>query len=412
MSLNANMCSMSRIISRLDASILHADLDSFYASVEQRDDPSLRGRPVIVGGGIVLAASYEAKRFGVYTPMPERSARRLCPDVIVVPPRFDAYMAASKAVFTVFHDTTPIVEGLSIDEAFLDVSGLRRTAGSPVDIATKLRADVRQQVGLAITVGVARTKFLAKVASAVGKPDGLLVVEPDGELEFLHPLAVGRLWGVGPVTERKLHERGLRTVGEVAKLGEAHLVAMLGPGAGRHLHALAHNLDPRPVEGGKRRRSIGSQRAMNRGPKTATEIETMMLGIVDRVTRRMRDADRVGRTVIVHFRFEDFQRATRSRTLPARTNATDRIQDVAIDLLAEQMPVIAERGLTLLGLSVGNLVNAAESTEQLEFSLDGRNRDALDDTLDNLHQKFGSSSVLRASLLGRDPGFQAPMLPD
>ncbi len=411
MSLNANMCSMSRIISRL-ASILHADLDSFYASVEQRDDPSLRGRPVIVGGGIVLAASYEAKRFGVYTPMPERSARRLCPDVIVVPPRFDAYMAASKAVFTVFHDTTPIVEGLSIDEAFLDVSGLRRTAGSPVDIATKLRADVRQQVGLAITVGVARTKFLAKVASAVGKPDGLLVVEPDGELEFLHPLAVGRLWGVGPVTERKLHERGLRTVGEVAKLGEAHLVAMLGPGAGRHLHALAHNLDPRPVEGGKRRRSIGSQRAMNRGPKTATEIETMMLGIVDRVTRRMRDADRVGRTVIVHFRFEDFQRAIRSRTLPARTNATDRIQDVAIDLLAEQMPVIAERGLTLLGLSVGNLVNAAESTEQLEFSLDGRNRDALDDTLDNLHQKFGSSSVLRASLLGRDPGFQAPMLPD
>lgn len=400
------------MIPRREASILHADLDSFYASVEQRDDPKLMGRPIAVGGGIVLAASYEAKRMGVYTPMSERAAKRVCPDLIIVPPRFEAYMAASTAVFGVFHDTTPIVEGLSIDEAFLDVAGLRRIAGSPTEIAIRLRADVRQQVGLAITVGVARTKFLAKVASAVGKPDGLLVVEPAGELAFLHPLGVGRLWGVGPVTERKLHERGLRTVGEIAQLSESHLVAILGRGAARHLHALANNRDPRPVEGGKRRGSIGSQRALGRGPKSAVEIETMMLGIVDRVTRRMRSADRVGRTVIVRFRFDDYKRATRSHSLPAHTNATEPIRQTVVALLDEAMPMLLERGLTLLGLSVGDLKNGTESAEQLTLSLDGCDRDRLDGAVDDLKRRFGSSAVMRTSLIGRDQGFQTPMLPD
>ena len=397
---------------RLEASVLHADLDSFYASVEQRDDPKLKGRPVAVGGGIVLAASYEAKRMGVYTPMSERAAKRVCPDLVVMPPRFEAYMEASKSVFDVFHDTTPIVEGLSIDEAFLDVSGLRRIAGTPTEIALRLRADVRQRVGLAITVGIARTKFLAKVASAVGKPDGLLVVEPEGELEFLHPLGVGRLWGVGAVTERKLHERGLRTVGEMAQLSESHLVAILGRGAGRHLYALAHNQDPRPVEGGRRRGSIGSQRALGRGPKSAVEIETTMLGIVDRVTRRMRSADRVGRTVIVRFRFDDFQRATRSHSLSTHTNATEPIRHTVVSLLDEAMPMLLERGLTLLGLSVGGLKNAAESAEQLTLSLDGCDRGRLDEALDDLKRRFGTGAVMRASLIGRDQGFQTPMLPD
>ena len=397
---------------RLEASVLHADLDSFYASVEQRDDPKLKGRPVAVGGGIVLAASYEAKRMGVYTPMSERAAKRVCPDLVVMPPRFEAYMEASKSVFDVFHDTTPIVEGLSIDEAFLDVSGLRRIAGTPTEIAIRLRADVRQRVGLAITVGIARTKFLAKVASAVGKPDGLLVVEPEGELEFLHPLGVGRLWGVGAVTERKLHERGLRTVGEMAQLSESHLVAILGRGAGRHLYALAHNQDPRPVEGGRRRGSIGSQRALGRGPKSAVEIETTMLGIVDRVTRRMRSADRVGRTVIVRFRFDDFQRATRSHSLSTHTNATEPIRQTVASLLDEAMPMLLERGLTLLGLSVGGLKNAAESAEQLTLSLDGCDRGRLDEALDDLKRRFGTGAVMRASLIGRDQGFQTPMLPD
>ena len=249
------------------ATILHADLDSFYASVEQRDDPRLRNRPVIVGGGIVLAASYEAKRFGVYTPMPEFKARQLCPNLVVVPPRFEAYTEASKAVFEVFDDTTPIVEGLSIDEAFLDVSGLRRIAGDPIDIARRLRAEVRERVGLPITVGVARTKFLAKVASGVAKPDGLLLVEPERELEFLHPLPVGKLWGVGEITERKLNDRGIYTVGEVARLRQPQLVSILGVASGRQLHALAHNRDPRVVETGRRRGSIGSQSALAARPE-------------------------------------------------------------------------------------------------------------------------------------------------
>src|SRR4051812_28560809 len=206
---------------RAEATILHADLDSFYASVEQRDDPTLRGRPVIVGAGVVLAASYEAKAYGVRTAMGGRQAKRMCPDAVVVGPRMSAYSDASKAVFEVFNDTTPLVEGISIDEAFLDVGGLRRVSGTPVEIAMRLREQVRERVGLPITVGVARTKFLAKVASGVGKPDGLLVVPVDDELGFLHPLPVERLWGVGPVSAAKLRERGVRTVGRVARLGEA-----------------------------------------------------------------------------------------------------------------------------------------------------------------------------------------------
>src|SRR3989449_2426379 len=215
------------------ATILHADLDAFYASVEQRDDPRLRGRPVIVGAGVVLAASYEAKAYGIRTAMSGRRARRLCPQAIVVDPRMSAYTEASKAMYRVFEDTTPLVEGLSIDEAFLDVRGLRRLAGSPTEIAARLRREVRARVGLPITVGVARTKFLAKVASGVAKPDGLLVVPPDRELEFLHPLGVERLWGVGEVTAEKLHNRGLDKVGDVAMLSEAALIAMLGRASGR-----------------------------------------------------------------------------------------------------------------------------------------------------------------------------------
>src|SRR5215210_1040780 len=228
-----------------EATILHADLDAFYASVEQRDDPRLRGRPVIVGGGVVLAASYEAKACGVRTAMGGRLARRLCPRAIVVEPRFSAYVEASKAMFRVFEDASPLVEGLSIDEAFLDVRGLGHISGAPVSIAARLRRDVRERVGLRVTVGVATTKFLAKVASGVAKPDGLLVVPPGGELGFLHPLPVDRLWGVGPVTARKLRERGITTVGQVAELAEATLVSLLGRAAGRHVHGRPRRHDPR-----------------------------------------------------------------------------------------------------------------------------------------------------------------------
>src|SRR4051812_36719534 len=260
-----------------EANILHADVDSFFASVEQRDDPRLRGRPVIVGAGVVLACSYEAKACGVHSAMGGAQARRLCPDAAVVPPRMTAYSEASKAVFEVFRDTSPVVEGLSIDEAFLDVRGMARIAGTPVEIAARLRRRVREEVGLPITVGVARTKHLAKVASAVAKPDGLLVVPPDGEVAFLHPLPVERLWGVGQATSERLRNRGLRTVGDVARLEEATLVAIVGRASGRHLHALAHNRDPRPVRVGLRRGSVGSQSALGRRRRSPEEIDAVLI---------------------------------------------------------------------------------------------------------------------------------------
>src|SRR5687767_8246220 len=282
-----------------EPTILHADLDAFYASVEQRDDTALRGRPVIVGAGVVLAASYEARAYGVYSPMGLTQARRLCPQAVIVHPRFNVYADASKAVFDIFEQTTPLVEGLSIDEAFLDVRGMQLIAGTSTDIAVKLRSEVRERVGLPITVGVARTKFLAKVASGVAKPDGLLVVPPDGELAFLHPLPVERLWGVGPVTAGKLRERGVLTVGEVARVELGSLVAMLGPGAGHHLHALAHNRDPRPVQVRRRRRSMGAQRALGRTPKSPEGLDVVVVGLVDRLARRLRKAHRVCRTVVL-----------------------------------------------------------------------------------------------------------------
>ena len=219
-----------------------------------------------------------------------------------------AYSEASKEIFRVFEDATPLVEGLSIDEAFLDVRGMRRIAGSPAEIAARLRRDVRERVGLPITVGVARTKFLAKVASGVAKPDGLLVVPPHGELDFLQPLPVERLWGVGPKTAARLHDRGIRTVGQVAELTQDALVAMLGRASGRHLHALAHNHDRRRVRTGRRRGSIGSQRALGRRPRSFAEVDATLVALVDRVTGRMRRADRAGRTVVLRLRFDDFAR--------------------------------------------------------------------------------------------------------
>jgi DNA polymerase IV len=393
-----------------EANILHADLDAFYASVEQRDDPRLRGRPVIVGGGVVLAASYEAKAFGVRTAMGGREARALCPRAIVVRPHMSAYSAASKAVFEVFDDTTPLVEGLSIDEAFLDVGGLRRVSGTPTQIAVRLRREVSERVGLAITVGVARTKFLAKVASGVAKPDGLLVVPPDDELGFLHPLPVERLWGVGPVTSGKLRDRGLRTVGEVARLPEPTLVSILGPASGRHLHALAHNRDPRPVQVGRRRRSIGSQHALGRARQTPDAVDAVLVSIVDRVTRRMRAAHRVGRTVVLRLRFDDFSRATRSHTLSRATSHTPTVLATARGLLVAAGPMIRVHGLTLVGVSVANLDD--DDAVQLTLPFGRHDGGALDTVLDDVRERFGTDALTRAVLLGRDQGLTMPMLPD
>jgi DNA polymerase-4 len=393
-----------------ETAILHADVDSFYASVEQRDDPALRGRPVIVGPGIVLAASYEAKAFGIYTPMPIARARRLCPEAVVVPARMSAYSEASKALFEVFNDTSGLVEGLSIDEAFLSVGGLRRVAGTPLEIAIRLRREVRERVGLPVSVGVARTKFLAKVASGVSKPDGLLDVPPDAELEFLHPLPVEALWGVGVVTAKKLHAEGITTVGEVAALGEEALTRMLGPGSGRHIYALSHNRDPRPVQVGRRRRSMGSQRALGRRPKSSASVDAVLVGLVDRLARRLRGARRVCRTVVLRLRFDDLSRATRSRTLAQATALTPTILAAARDLLHDATPLIQTQGLTLIGVALTNLEN--DDAIQLALPLDGRWLPSLDAALDDLSDRFGSSVITRGVLLGRDQGMAVPLLPD
>jgi DNA polymerase-4 len=392
------------------ATILHADLDAFFASVEQRDDARLRGRPVLVGAGVVLAASYEAKAFGVRTAMGAERARRLCPGAVVVPPRMSAYSEASKAVYRVFDRFSPVVEGLSIDEAFLETRGLGHIWGTPVEIARLLRRAVLEEVGLRITVGVARTKFLAKVASGVAKPDGLLVVPPERELAFLQPLPVERLWGVGAVTAAKLHERGIETVGEVARLGEATLVSLLGPASGRKLHALAHNRDPRPVVPGRRRSSIGAQHALGRRPRSLADVDASLVALVDRVTRRMRAAGRAGRTVTLRLRFGDFARATRSHTLPHATHQTDAILATARGLLAASLPLVEQRGLTLVGVSVGNL--ESDDALQLVLPLDGRDRGALDAALDEIRERYGLDAVTRAVLLGRRSGVAMPLLPD
>ena len=395
---------------RGEATVLHADLDAFYASVEQRDAPALRGRPVIVGGGVVLAASYEAKARGVRTAMSGRQARDLCPEAIVVPPRMDAYSAASKDVFAIFRDTTPLVEGLSIDEAFLEVGGLRRIAGSPEQVATRLRERVRAEVGLAISVGIARTKFLAKVASAVSKPDGLLLVEPDREQEFLLPLPVERLWGVGAVTAEKLHRLGIRTVGQLAELEEATAERLLGKATGAHLHALARLRDPRPVDSTRRRGSIGSQRALGTRPRTADELDLILSQLVDRLARRLRDGDRTCRTVVLRLRFGDFTKATRSRTFAFPTDRTATLLAVARSLLAATQTEITERAITLIGVSLSHL--GRSDTFQPELPIDWNDGARLDTVLDAVRDRFGASSVSRATHLGRDPGWSTPLLPE
>jgi len=392
------------------SSILHADLDSFFASVEQRDEPRLKGKRVIVGTGVVLAASYEAKAFGVRTAMGQRRARQLCPQAVVVPARFKAYSEASKDVFRVFEDTAPVVEALSIDEAFIDVRGMERSVGTPIEIAHTLRRRVRDEVGLPITVGVARTKFLAKVASGVAKPDGLLLVPPEDELAFLHPLEVERLWGVGPVTAGKLHEVGISTVGQVARMDEGLLVALVGRAQGRQLYALAHNRDPRRVERRRRRGSIGSQRARGRRPWTPGELDADLIALVDRVTRRMRKASRVGRTVVLRLRFDDFTRATRSHTLLQATSSTETVLRTARRLLDEAMPMLAERGVTLVGISVANLDDGLP--RQLALALDVRDNGELDEAIDSVRERFGSSALTRGVLVGRGEGIEMPLLPD
>jgi len=386
------------------ATILHADLDAFYASVEQLLDPALRGRPIAVGGGVVLAASYEARAFGVRSGMAGWRARRLCPRLQFVSGHFHEYQRLGDQVVDLYRDYTPLVERMSIDEAFLDVAGSIRLFGAPATIASAIRRRVRDEVGLAVSVGVARTKHLAKIASQVAKPDGLVLVEPAKEREFLDPLPVELVWGVGPVTAERLASVGIRTVGELAASGTSVLQGLLGDAAGSKLGALATNIDPRGIETGRRASSVGAQSALGRRPVSPRLVRTVLAYLADRVAGRLRAAGRAGRTITVRVRLPGMRSVTRSTTLAAPISATLTLTEVAVELASAALADHpGETEITLLGLSVSNLVD--EDALQLEMSLglrderlrpgtvSGANRWSLDRSVDAVRARFGRDAV-------------------
>ncbi len=358
----------------------------------------------------MLAASYEAKAMGVRTAMSERVARSLCPDLVVVPPRMSAYTQASQAVFEVFRDITPTVEGISIDEAFLDVAGLRRLVGTPEFIAQVVRSRVRAEVGLPISVGVASTKFLAKIASAVSKPDGLLVVPVGGEKQFLHPLPIERLWGVGKVTSAKLRERGIATIGQLATAQEQAVVGAVGAAAGRHLWALANIRDSRPVAPGRRRHSMGAQRAIGAGARSGAELDEVLMGLIEKVSGRLRDSGRWGVTFTLRLRLADYSRITRSRTLAQPSGSTVTFLRLGRQLLDETSSIIADRGITLLGVTVAGLSEPDRLQPTLPFDVASSGQ--IDLAMDQVREKFGHAALIRGVHVGRSTGWETPVLPE
>lgn len=382
----------------MEPTILHADLDAFYASVEQLLDPTLRGRPVLVGGGVVVAASYEARACGVRAPMSSREALALCPEAVTVEGQFHRYLEFSDQVMEILDDATPVVEQVSVDEAFLDVAGTTHLLGWPSDIARTIRRRVREEVGLPISVGVASTKLLAKIASARAKPDGLVIVAKDEELEFLHPLPVEELWGVGKVTAAKLHRLGIRTVGELSRIPPAALGSRLGTAGGGGLHALSWNRDARSVRGGRRAGSVGSQQALGRGLDERDEMAVVVLGLADRVGRRLRAKGRRGTTLSVRVRLSEPRSVTRSHTLPSPTGSTAALSNLGMALLDRALKDNPGETVTLIGLSVSNLTT--DEFVQLEFDLgDGDvlrsgseialRRSRLDESVDEVRERFG-----------------------
>jgi len=410
--------------------ILHVDLDAFYASVEQLDDPSLAGRAVIVGGlgprGVVAAASYEARRYGVRSAIPMARARRACPDGVFLAPRFELYQERSRAAMEILRSFTPLVEPIASDEAFLDVAGGARTHGSGPECAVAIRRRVRDETGLTASVGVASTKLVAKLASDLAKPDGLLVVEPGGELDFLQPLPVERLWGVGPATRKRLAGLGVVTVGDLARVGEQSLVAALGNAHGRHLHALAWNRDERPVQPDREVKSIGQERTFPTDLSDLSRLERELVDLADGVAARLRAAGRVGRTVQIKVRFADFRTITRARTL---RDATDLASDIAATARALLRAIDGiERGIRLLGVSVHQFAPAevvqpelfepaepppaarpadetvpAASSNAVPADASRDERQALERAVEAVRARFGAGSVGRATRRVEDP---------
>jgi DNA polymerase-4 len=386
------------------ATILHADLDAFYASVEQLLDPSLRGKPIAVGGGVVLAASYEAKAFGVRGGMSGRLARELCPDLTFVSGHFGDYQRLGDAAIAVVGDFTPLVERISIDEAFADVAGCTHLFGPPAEIATAIRRRVRTELGLPISVGVARTKHLAKIASQVAKPDGLVVVDPDTELKFLHHLPVELMWGVGPATKMRLAEIGVLTIGELAKTPGWSLERLLGPAAGEKLTALAWNRDQREIKTHRRARSAGAQSAIGRKPATMRVFRPILLHLADRIGSRLRAKSRPGRTVTVRVRFANLNSVTRSVTLDAPISATVILAELAWELVRA---VLAdhpdEKTISLLAISVSHLEEHWDLELDLPLGLDdearrpgakiGMARWVADCAVDRIRERFGWDAI-------------------
>ncbi|MCZ7531826.1 MAG: DNA polymerase IV [Acidimicrobiia bacterium] len=387
------------------AGILHADLDAFYAAVAVKENPALAGKPMAVGAGVVLSCTYEARAYGVRGGMPVREARTLCPHLIVVDGTFGAYTQYSKAVFAIFGSYTPVVERLSIDEAFMDVTGSIHLFGTPADIGRAIRSDVKRETGLAVSVGATPRKFLSKIASQVAKPDGLIVVNPGEELEFLHPLPVSYLWGVGPVTKRRLNDLGIHTIGDIAATPQDAMTSMLGSAHATHLYALAHNLDPRPVETRRKAKSLSAQSAMRAKIRTLDELVPVLKRLTDRVASRMRVKNLSARTVTIKVRFGDLSSITRSTTMPASTDATGAIVVVATKMLERVLTEFPNHETTLLSVAASGI--AAGEPTQLAFGVDdddvsgGSPREleyeALDQSVDALRKRFGADVITHGS---------------
>jgi DNA polymerase-4 len=390
------------VVARPPEPILHADMDAFYASVEQRDHPELRGRPVVVGGaggrGVVAAASYESRRFGIHSAMPMVRARRLCPDLVVVPGRFAAYTEVSRAVMAMFRDVTPLVEPLSLDEAFLDVGGARRLMGEPVEIAAALRQRVRDELDLAVSVGVAPTKFLAKLCSGKAKPDGLLHLPADGVEAFLRPLPVGDLWGAGPKTVERLTDYGFRTVGQLADADERTLVRVVGEAMGRQLYRLAHGRDERRVVPHEAARSVSNETTFDEDVDDPEQLVRVILRLSESVGYRLRKAGLSGRTITLKCRFASFDTVTRSTTLPLPTDRTRDVADHATELFHSLR--LERVRVRLLGVGVSNLAEGT-AARQLTLDVDGR-WEHVDEVADAVRERFEGLTVSAASLLDDD----------
>ena len=394
------------------ATILHADLDAFYASVEQLLEPALRNRPIAVGGGVVLAASYEARSYGVRGGMPGWRARQLCGDLVFVGGHFERYQQFGDDVVSVFHDFTPWVERVSIDEAFLEVAGTVHLFGAPTEIAAAIRRRVRDEIGLPLSIGVASTKHLAKVASQVAKPDGLVAVAPGREMDFLDPLPVGLIWGVGAATERRLHQVGIFTIGQLAKAGSPILANLLGQASGTKLAALSANVDERSVQEAAGPKSMGAQAALGRRDPTPQLVRDTLGYLADRVAGRLRKATLAGRTVTVRVRFAQLRSVTRSVTLPTAISTTLTLTEVAEGLArAALRDNEREREISLLAVSVSNL--RPEHSLQLELPVDApaghtaaprprsvveAGRWGVDRSVDAIRDKFGRTAVGYAAI--------------